>query len=228
MGLPLIATPILAAILGARAAVVVMSLPVLVTNVLLVYEGRRALTRLHEIWPLVLAGGAGVIVGVFLLARLDQSVLGLVIATAVVLFLARGERLLDRVPSAIAVRAIGPLLGTISGILQGTTSIGSPLIAGYMHARRLAPSDFVVSLAVTFSVWAAVHVAALARVGLYDRELLSLSLLALAPTLLALWLGVRLREHLGTLAFRRFVTALLVLSAAVLTIQGLRGLGLLP
>lgn len=228
MGLPLIATPILAAILGPRAAVIVMSLPVLVTNLVLVYEGRRSFGRMREIWPLAAAGGAGVVIGVLLLARLDQNVVGLIIAGAVVLFLAGGDRLLDKVPRPIAAGAVGPILGAISGVLQGTTSIGSPLIAGYMHTWRLPPRDFVASLAAIFSVWAAVHVAGLARVGLYDQQLLVLSVLALAPTLVALGLGVRLRDRLGTAAFRRFVTALLLVSAVVLTVQGLRGLGLLP
>lgn len=227
MGLPLFATPILAALFGARTAVIVMSIPTFVTNVLLVIEGRGSLSVARRIWPMAVGGALGIVVGLSLLLRLDQNVLALVIAGLIVLVLARGERLLGADPRAARVRVMGPVLGAASGVLMGTTSIASPIVAGYFHALRLEPREFVVALALMFQVLGTVQVVGLASLGAYDATILTTALLALAPMLVAFAVGVRLRRRLDSVAFRRAVTALLALSVLVLTWQGLHGLGVL-
>ncbi|TMD61854.1 MAG: sulfite exporter TauE/SafE family protein [Chloroflexi bacterium] len=227
MGLPLFATPILATVLGARTAVVVMSIPIFVTNLLLLIEGRDAFPVLRTIWPIALAGAAGVLVGLNLLVRIDPNVLSLVIAALVLLVLARGDRILGDDPAALRVRVLGPVLGGISGVLMGTTSIASPAVAGYFHALRLAPRDFVVALALLFQILGTVQVLGLWRLGEYDSEIVRIALLALAPMLVTLAVGMRLRRRLDSAIFRRVISGFLALSAIVLVWQGLRGLGIL-
>ena len=227
MGLPLFATPILAAVFGARTAVVVMSIPTFVTNFLLILEGRDALPILRRIWPVAAAGALGVVVGLNLLVRIDQNVLSLVIAGLVVLVLARGDRILGDDPAALRVRVVGPLMGAIGGVLLGTTSIASPAVAGYFHALRLAPRDFVLALAVLFQILGAVQVFGLWRLGEYDGEIVRIAVLALVPMLVTFALGVRLRRRLDSALFRRVIAGFLALSALVLVWQGLRGLGVL-
>lgn len=227
MGLPLFATPILATVLGPRTAVVVMSIPIFVANLLLLIEGRDALPVLRAIWPIALAGAAGVLIGLNLLVRIDQNVLSLVIAALVVLVLARGDRVLGDDPAALRVRILGPVLGAISGVLMGTTSIASPVVAGYFHALRLAPRDFVVALALLFQILGTVQVLGLWRLGEYDGEILRIAVLTLAPMIVTLMVGMRLRRRLDSALFRRVISGFLVLSALVLAWQGLRGLGVL-
>ena len=227
MGLPLFATPILAAVFGARTAVVVMSIPTFITNFLLIVEGRNAWPVFRRIWPVALAGAFGVVVGLNLLIRIDQSVLSLVIAALVVLVLARGDRILGDDPAALRVRVVGPVMGAIGGVLLGTTSIASPAVAGYFHALRLTPRDFVLALAVLFQVLGAVQVIGLWRLGEYDAEIVRIALLALVPMLVTFAVGVRLRRRLDSALFRRVIAGFLALSAIVLVWQGLRGLGLL-
>lgn len=227
MGLPLFATPILAGVFGARSAVVIMSIPIFVTNLLLLYEGRRLLSVFREVWVIALAGAAGVVVGLVLLVRLDQNLLALFIALLVFLFILRGERLLGDDPRAVRMRVMAPVVGVVSGILNGSTSIASPAIAGYLHARRLTPREFVVSLALIFQVYGTIQVLGLWRLGLYDQTVLTMGFAGLAPTLLTFFVGQRLRARLDNATFRTAITILLLVSALNLIIQGLRGLGIL-
>lgn len=228
MGLPLFATPILAAVFGARAAVVIMSIPVFVANFLLIVEGRRSLGILRAVWGVALGGAAGVVLGLFLLLRLDQAILALVIAALVVVFLARGDRLLGDDPNARRVRILGPTFGAIGGVLMGTTSIAAPVVAGYVHSLRLPPRDFVVAMAVVYQALSIVQVIGLWRLGAYEAATLGPSLFALIPMLLAFAVGVRVRRRLDNAVFRRLVAGFLALSALVLVGQGLRGLGVIP
>lgn len=225
-GLPLFATPILAGVFGARQAVVIMSIPAFVSNLAVLYASRRAaLLVAHELWLLTVAGAVGVVLGLLLLARIDQNVLALVIAGIVFLFLARGDRLLGRDPRALRMRVMGPLIGGLSGLLNGGTSIAGPLLATYLHARRLSSAEFVASVAVVVQVFSIVQIVGLWQLGLYDRAIVVTGLLSLLPSLLFVAIGVRVRKRVNGAVFRIVISLLLILSALNLIVQGLKGLG---
>jgi len=215
MGLPLIATPIVAGLFGPRPAVVIMSIPILVSNSLLLVTGWRGFPPiLRDAGPMIATGVVGTIVGVQLLAYLDQRVFALIISGLVLLFLLRGDRLLGEDPNARRVRVAGPLIGLIGGLLQGSTSISSPLVGSYFHARRVSPADFVVVLAALFQINSMVQIATLSITGLYTETLFAFGLLSLVPSLLGLIAGIELRGRVSAATFRRIISVLLVLSIA--------------
>lgn len=226
-GLQIIATPIIAAVFGARQAIVIMSIPHLALNMLQLYESRQALAVVRELWSVALAGVLGVIVGVWLLVRLDQNVLALLIAAVVFFSLAGGDRLLGTDPRALRMRAMGPLIGGFSGLLSGAVSISGPLLTVYLHAKRLRTREFVASIVVVLGIFSIVQVIGLWRLGLYDETIVTMGLLSLIPALLAFLIGVGVRERLDNASFRVVVNILLALAAINLLVQGLRGLGVL-
>jgi uncharacterized membrane protein YfcA len=116
------------------------------------------------------------------------------------------------------VRVIGPVLGALSGVLLGATSIGSPAIAGYFHALRLPPREFVFALAAFSQVLVTVQVVGLWGLGAYDAEIVRAAALVLVPMLVTFAIGMRLRSR---------IVGFLARSALVLVGQGLRGLGVL-
>ena len=226
MGLPLFATPILAAVFGPRPAVAIISIPIFASNLVLVWQGREGLGVVRRFWLVAAAGAIGVVVGLALLVRLDQNLLALLMAALVVLFIARGDRVLGDDPEAARVKVVGPLVGVLGGVLMGSTSIASPLLGGYLHALRLSPREFVVLLAAIFQIFGTVQILGLWRLGLYDQTTLPASLLGLVPTLAFTLVGARIRDRLDNEVFRRLIVILLGLSAVNLVVQGLRGLGL--
>ncbi len=228
MGLPLFATPILAAVFGARTAVVLISIPTFVANSLLLFEGRASLRIMRRLWPIALAGAIGTVVGLRLLVSIDQNLLAFVIAGLVFVVLFRGDRLLGDDPAALRMRIVGPILGALAGVLLGSTSIASPAVAGYFHAMRLTAREFVFTIAAIFEVLGVVQVLGLWQFGQYDAEIIGRAALALVPMLLAFMIGIRVRGRLDNVVFRRLISGFLALSALVLIMQGLRGLGVLP
>ena len=216
-GLPLIATPILAGVFGPRTAVVIMSVLTLCSNTLLLVEGRRRVRPvMREAAPLLLLGAAGTVVGVQLLALLDQRLFALLISALVLLFLAGGERALGGDPDARRIRLAAPLIGFAGGVLNGSTSISGPLVGSYFHARRLAAQDFVVALATVFELYAVVQMAAFILTGLLTPPLLAIGLVGLVPNLLGLIAGIELRGRVGQALFRRIIVV--VLSASVINL----------
>ncbi len=213
MGLPLIATPVLAGVFGPRQAVVIISIPILVSNTLLLVTGWRRVPRvLNGIALMLVLGALGTLVGVQLLASLDQRVFAALISLLVVLFLMRGDRLLGDDPDARRVRVAGPIVGLIGGVLQGSTSIASPLVGSYFHARKIAPADFVVVLAALFQLNSIVQIGSFVGLGLLTPDLLALGIAGLVPNLLGLIAGIELRGRISPAAFRRVIVVFLTLS----------------
>ncbi len=214
MGLPLIATPILAGVFGPRVAVTVVTIPIFAANSLLLMQGFRNRHLLRGIRPFIAASVVGTAIGTLLLAQLDQRTFAILIAAMVVVFLARGDRLLGDDPAALRARILGPLVCFVGGVLQGTTSIASPLVGSYFHAQRLRPADFVFVVAAIFELNSVVQLVGYSLQGLYTPEVVALGLLGLVPTLLALALGIYLRGRLDPAVFRKLIIALLVISVA--------------
>ena len=214
MGLPLVATPILASVFGPRMAVVIVTIPIFVSNTLLLTQGWRRVGILRSLGPILLASAIGTTIGVQLLARLDQRTFAILIALMVAVFLFRGDRIVGDDPKARRARVLGPLVGFVGGVLQGTTSISSPLVGSFFHTLRLTPRDFVLTLAAVFELNAIVQVIGYTLLGLFTPDVLALGLIGLVPTLLALMLGIYLRGRLDATRFRSLIVVLLVVSTA--------------
>lgn len=214
MGLPLIATPILAGAFGPKMAVTIVTIPIFVSNSLLLTQGFRRRGLLTGVVPFIVASMIGTAIGTLLLANLDAKMFAILIAAMVIVFLARGDRLLGDDPQALRARILGPLVCFVGGVLQGTTSIASPLVGSYFHAQRLAPADFVFVLAAIFELNSVVQFVGYSLQGLYTAEVIAIGLIAVVPTLLALAAGIYLRGKLDPVWFRRLIIVLLVVSVA--------------
>jgi uncharacterized membrane protein YfcA len=214
MGLPLVATPLLAGVFGPKAAVVIVTMPIFAANSLLLIQGWRRLDVLRDIAPILLASAIGTAIGVNLLALLDQRTFAVLISIMVAVFLMRGDRLIGDDPGARRARILGPLVGFVGGVLQGTTSIASPLIGSFFHARKMDRHEYVIVLAAIFELNAAIQLVGYALLGLYTPDIVAIGLLGLVPTLLALMVGIFFRARLDQARFRQLIVVLLVLSVA--------------
>lgn len=214
MGLPLVATPLLAGVFGPKAAVVIVTVPIFAANSVLLLQGWRRLDVLRGIAPIIIASAIGTAIGVNLLALLDQRTFAILISLMVLIFLLRGDRLIGGDPGARRVRILGPVVGFFGGVLQGTTSIASPLIGSFFHARKMDRHEYVIVLAAIFELNAVIQLVGYALLGLYTANILAIGLLGLVPTLLALMAGIFFRSRLDQARFRQLILVLLVLSVA--------------
>ena len=213
MGLPLIATPILASVFGPRQAVVIITIPIFVANTILVLQSWRVFGYLRSLGPLVAANAVGTVVGALLLAGLDQRTFAILITAMVALFLLRGDRLIGD-PGARRARLMTPVVGFVGGVMQGTTSISSPVIGSFFHAMRLEPREYVLTLAAVFQLSSTVQLISYAALGLFTPELVTLGVIACIPMLLALMAGIAIRGRLDQVRFRQVIVVLLVASVA--------------
>jgi uncharacterized protein len=222
-GLPTVAIPVMAGVIGVEAAVVIMALPTVVTNTWLLWEHRGSSRQARHLKRMLASGAVGVGLGVWLLTTLPDRVLSLTLAVVIFAYatfaVVRPEIAL---PERWA-RFLSPPVGFAGGVAQGATGIAGPLVATYVHGFKLQPGAYVFTIAAQFQLFAAVQVAVFVAAGRYTGQLFLGSLLALVPVVVVLPLGIRLGRRLERRRFERLVLLVLVVMGLKLLFDALTG-----
>ena len=218
-GFPLVGIPLLSAIIGPRAAVPVMAVPTLLSNVMLASRGGASRASRHML--LALGGLAvGTLAGAAVIKALDPRWLSVLVG-AVTLGYVVGTlfRLSARISEAAGQRA-APVVGLVAGVMGGATGIFSPVMASYLHLLRLAKRDFVFWITMMFFVSNIVQIASYAHLGLYAGDVLYLALIGCVPMALGTWSGILLQDRLDPHVFGRVVLGIVFLAALNLLVRG--------
>lgn len=214
IGLPLVAAPALATLLGVKPAIAVLSLPVLVANVWQAWHGGRHVQVLRRFWPLIVAMAAGVFASTRLLATLDAQALFLLLGVVVIAYPLTVLMRFELSVAAQNERWTSLCAGFLAGLLSGISYFFGPPLAIYFSALRLEKDLFVAAIALIGLIAAGLTAAMLATHALLDRSMLQLSALAVVPTLAGTFVGTWIRGRIDEARFRKLVAlALLVIGA---------------
>lgn len=219
-GFPLLAVPLLSAIMGPKVAIPVVAIPTLLSNFLVVRRGGAGEAS-GPLWALLAGTGVGAVVGALLLGAVHPKLAaGLVGGVAALYVVATELRLTLRVP-ATSVRRAGPAFGLVAGLMGGVTGISSPLLASYLHMLRLGKREFVFWITMTFFVVNIAQVIVYFRLGLYTGPALTTALVACVPMVIGTLAGLALQDRIEPKWFERIVLAVVCLASATLIARGL-------
>jgi len=218
-GAPLLAVPALAAFFDVRFAVVVMLIPNLATNAWQAVRYRRNLPEGTFTAPLLLGGVIGIILGTLALKNLQSSLLSLVMAAAVLGYVAlRLARPHWRLEMAQAKWLALPA-GTAAGALQGAAGLSAPVSITFLNAMQMGRERFIAAISALFVTFTIVQLLAISLSGLLGPRELWYSLLALLPLSLAMPAGAWLGRRVSARALDRMLLAMLCLIATKLLIE---------
>lgn len=223
LGLPLIGVPVMASFLGVEHAVVVMVIPVIVTNTWLLWVHRSQFAAARNLPALLLAGILGAALGSWILVIVSERALSLILATAIgayllTLFLHPQFTLSRKVD-----RFLSPFIGLAAGTMQGATGISSPIIATYFHALRLEQRTYVFSVTAAFQVFSIAQLASLYQLGLFTYTRFIEGMLALLPIVIALPIGIRLARVISRRAFDKILIVVIVVIELKFIYNGIFG-----
>lgn len=222
-GLPLMAVPIVSSILDPRTAVLVVAIPVLLSNLMMIARGGG---RREDLARLALLGGTlvvGTALGAQLLASLDLRALSVLVGLSALAFVGANAARLNLVVPPKQERVWVPAIGLLSGVLGGSTSIYGLLMTSYLHALRLPRRAFVFSITLMFTLGNVTQVVTYWQLGLYSGPTLLYALLACVPTFLGTWVGIRLQDVLPLRVWNALVLGFILLSGLNLVVRGLFG-----
>lgn len=217
LGLPTVALGLLTASVGLEAAMALMLAPSFVTNLWQGLGGGHGMVVLRRTWAFLLLATVAVWPGVALARGWDSQVLSGILGALLIAYgLAGLTRPALKIGRGTEIWA-SPLLGAVNGILTGLT--GSFAVPGVLYLQSLSlPRDQLVqAMGMLFTCSTIALTLALAGEGRLPAETGLASVLAIAPALLGMVLGRRVRAHLTEAAFRRiFFVALIALGAYIL------------
>ncbi|MFY9643468.1 MAG: sulfite exporter TauE/SafE family protein [Rhodomicrobium sp.] len=205
------ALPFLAAALDLKAAIVLLVVPAMASNVAVLFTTGSLERALKKFWPLYLSTLPGILGGVSLLMLVDKriptQILGVIItAYAIQAWLKPSFVLQPRIAQAAQVP-----VGLLNGLLTGFTGSQVMPLMPYMMSLKMDAGLFVqavniavviASLFLGFGLWAT---------GAMAAPDLGLSVLAVAPALFGVRLGTWSRQHIPPAHFRSIVLAVLLL-----------------
>jgi len=213
-GAPIVAIPVMAAIVDLPTAVMIMLVPNALTNIGQSVKFRAALPARGFLLPYLIGGGLGVLIGTAVLTNLSTRGLDLLVACAILLYVVfRLAKPSWALSPGLANRLALPA-GAVAGVLQGATGLSAPATLGFLNSVKLPRPSFVGTVALLFLVFSVVHIVSLVALRLFTPEIAVASLLALAPILLGMRAGNRFADRLPQHVFENLVLALLVIMAA--------------
>lgn len=220
-GLPLLAIPAMALFIGVERAVIIMSIPGVLSNVWLIVAHAKAARESRDLPVLVATGVVGTAAGTVLLTTVDGRWLSLFLAGLIVGYvILRTLRPQARLaPSTSAW--LSPPAGLVSGALQGSTGVSGPLVSTYLHSFGLPPSAYIFSVSTLFLIFSLAQVVTLVALGAYTATLVLEGALAMIPVAIMLPLGSRLARVLPARAFSHIVLATLLVAAVALAWRAL-------
>jgi len=217
LGLPTISLALLTAAIGLPQAMALLLAPSFVTNLWQAVVGGNGRAILARLWPFLAMAGLTVWLGAAALARLEVALLSALLGLLLVAY-----ALASLSGWRFTVRReqepwLGPLLGTINGVLTGMT--GSFVVPGvlYLQALGLPRDQLVQAMGILFTVSTGALAVALGGHDLLSAELGVVSGAAVLPAVLGMVLGQRLRRGLPERRFRQiFFLALLALGTLIM------------
>ncbi len=214
LGLPLVAIPLLTWVVGLKAAVALVVVPMFGSNLVQSFQGGLIRHNLREFRVLALTVAVFSVIGTQLLVNLPQRTLALAIGLSLVtLPLAIHYR--PELTLTPAHRRWGdPLVGIVAGLLGGIAAYYGPPIMLYVLGMRLSKDAFVSAIALLYWIASLGIIAGIYLSGAASPAFFGLSVLMLVPTALGMWLGQSVQLRITEAVFGRLLIAVYLATGA--------------
>ncbi|WP_296650955.1 sulfite exporter TauE/SafE family protein [Paraburkholderia sp.] len=213
IGVPLVAMPILVHFMPVKAAVLLLSMPIILGNIPQAIEGGAILATARRIAAPLAGTVIGNVIGVSVLIALEphraQFASGAVLIVAAVLLLASPR--LKLAPSL--VMPVGFAFGFGAALMESIASVPGPLLAMYLLATGATGRQFTKQIAIILVVSIVTLVTTFTSGAHANAADLAISAAASLPAIAGMLLARPLRDSLHPLAFRA-VVLVCVLAAA--------------
>ena len=210
-GLPTVSIAIIATFLGLIEAMTLMLLPSLVTNLLQGFVGGHLIRLIRRCWAMFILGAVFIWLTSSLLSTWRPALFMIILGVVVIVY-GLGGFYAFKFPSPGSKESwISPFIGLVSGGISGLTGVFVVPAIGYLQTLRLQRDELIQAMGLWFTIATISLAFALQDHDLLSVELSWLSLIAVMPALVGMWVGRVLRRSLSESAFRRLFFAGLTL-----------------
>src|SRR5689334_6304572 len=223
VGMPVVALPLLSLFIDIKAAAMLLSMPLIFSNLPQALEGGQTGRCLRQLLQVLLGTIPGLLLGVRILLALDTSVARMI--AGLVLIGVGGITLLApklQLQSRLVLPA-GITFGFFGGILGGIAAMAGPLVFIFLLAKGLRGKAFTKEA----SLFLVVSSGLLAILLTASREFnwldVSVSTAATLPVVLGMYVGRHMRDKIAPETFGKLVLIAVIAAGAELVRHGLFG-----
>jgi uncharacterized protein len=216
VGMPIIALPLLSMLIDVRASVMLLSVPLVLSNIPQALEGGQVLPCVTALVPVLIGMVPGITLGVAFLLTVDPGIAKL--TAGIVVILVGGLTLIaPRLEIAGRARApFGLASGFLGGVVGGLAAMPGPIVFVYLLAKGLRGRDFTKEAWMFLVLSAALLATILASSRAFDWSDLGVSTAALFPVAVGMVMGQRVRDSIPGHAFKNGVLVVVLLSGTEL------------
>ena len=216
-GFPIVATPLAALVIDIKSAIGLLAPVTLVLVLLSVVRGGdlRALLRRYWFMPIAMSAGAWLGTRILLVAPPEPFVL--VLAGVILLYLNLDRMGYGRTRAVSgAPAAFGLGFGFAAGVFEAVANVAGPLLLIYFLLLGIAPAQTVQALNLCFAFGKGTQVATWAASGALTPQAWVFIGILTVPAVAALYGGMRVRDRIDALTYRRWLRMALWVMAALL------------
>jgi uncharacterized membrane protein YfcA len=220
VGMPVVALPLLSLFIDVKSAAMLLSMPLIFSNLPQALEGGKTGRCLVQLMPVILGMIPGLFLGVRVLLELDANVAKIV--AGLVLMGVSGVTLLApklQLQSRL-VLPTGITFGFFGGILGGIAAMPGPLVFIFMLAKGLRGKAFTKEASLYLVVSAGLLAILLTASRQFSWLDVSVSMAAMLPVMLGMHLGQHMRDKIAAETFRKLVLIAVIAAGAELLRHG--------
>jgi uncharacterized membrane protein YfcA len=221
VGMPVVALPLLSLFIDIKSAAMLLSIPLILSNLPQALEGGKTGRCLMQLMPVFLGMIPGLVLGVLILLALDanvaKAVAGLVLmGVAGVTLLAPKVELQSRL-----VLPTGITFGFFGGMLGGIAAMPGPLVFIFLLAKGLRGHAFTKEASLYLVVSAGLLAILLTASREFSWPDVLVSTAAMVPVVLGMSIGQQLRDKIAPETFKTLVLIAVIAAGAELARHGL-------
>jgi len=114
---------------------------------------------------------------------------------------------------------LSPVIGGITGVVTGATGVFAMPAVPYLQSLQFNKDQLVQALGLSFTISTVALAIGLFIHRSFHLEHLSLSIFAVVPALIGMWLGQKIREKISPKRFRQFFLLFLIVLGLELALQ---------
>src|ERR1700758_1400515 len=220
VGMPVFALPLLSLFTDVKSAAMLLSMPLIISNLPQALEGGKTGRCLMQLMPVLLGMIPGLFLGVRVLLALDANVAKMI--AGLVLMGVGGVTLLApklQLQSRSGLPT-GVTFGFFGGILGGVAAMAGPLVFIFLLAKGLRGKAFTKEASLYLVVSAGLLANFLAARSQFSWLDVSVSTAATLPVVLGMYVGQHMRDRIAPETFRQLVLIAVIAAGAELLRHG--------
>ena len=219
-GMPMVALPIIAFVIPATTAMIILCVPILLTNFLQI-KFKQGVSS-YRFLPMFISLIIGLIVGARMILEININTITQIIAVSII-FAALVNCFGIKITSINQKRekAITIIIGFGSGILGGLSTFYGPPMLAYLVAADLPKEKFVRTVSTMYFIGSFPLYGSLIYYGFATSLDLIVSLVLIIPAYIAQQLGTKIRDKINQKQFRMCILITLIILGFSLLIKTL-------